>query len=298
MIESIIAPRNAKLAGDMQVRRILPFRARRMVGPFCFLDEMSPFEARPGTHAGDVPPHPHIGLSTVTYLYEGALEHRDSLGTIQEIRPGDLNWMTAGEGIAHSERVPARIREASGRLHGVQAWVALPTDNEDDAPSFQHHGREELPEFDAGGARIRLIAGRAFGRSSPVKTCSRLFYFDARIPAGRTLELDPEGQEAAAYLIEGTLHVGETLEAPVLAVFKAGARISARAGTDTHALFLGGDALEGHRTIWWNFVSTSKEKIERAKTRWKERGFPPIPGETEFVPLPVDPAAAGKSTLP
>lgn len=286
MIEMIIQPRDAK-AGAMQVRRILPYRSRRMVGPFTFLDEMGPLQLSPSSTAGDVPAHPHIGLSTVTYLFSGEMHHRDSLGTDLIIRPGDLNWMTAGKGIVHSERIPRALREQNGALHGLQAWVALPLRVEDSEPSFQHFSREQLPSFEINRCQIHLIAGSAFGRSAPVTTESKLFYFEARLPAQQKLAFDPEDQEAAMYLLNGEVRLGETtVKAPALVVFKNNTPLEIESVATSHMVFLGGKALDGDRFIWWNFVSSSKSKIEDAKTQWSEQKFPAVPGETEFTPLP------------
>jgi redox-sensitive bicupin YhaK (pirin superfamily) len=282
----ILRPRLAK-AGDMDVKRILPTRTRKMVGPFAFLDEMGPLQTIPGTKAGDVPAHPHIGLSTVTYLFEGALDHRDSLGSVQTINPGDLNWMTAGRGIVHSERIPTSLREKQGQLHGLQAWVALPKEVEDCDPSFEHFAAESLSAFTQDGCRIRLIAGKAFNQRAPVKTASQLFYFEANLPKEKKLEFNPEGQEAALYLITGSVKIEEEiLPAPLLVIFKTGVLIEVQSIEDSHGVFFGGEVLSESRYIFWNFVSSSKEKIEEAKNLWQEQKFPAIPGESEFVPLP------------
>jgi redox-sensitive bicupin YhaK (pirin superfamily) len=286
VIESIIEPRAASLPGEMKVKRVLPMRGGKMVGPFAFLDHMLPFEFSTGS-GGDVAPHPHIGLSTVTFLLSGEIEHRDSIGTIQRITPGDLNWMTAGKGIVHSERIPPELRTRGGVLHGVQAWVALPREFEECEPSFQHFPAKALPDFEVEGTRVRLIAGSAFGRQSPAKTVSKLFYFESEIPAGRELAFDPEGQEAAFYLMSGKVSIVEqTIEGPALVLFKKDVSLKVRAISAAHGFFMGGDPFEEKRSIWWNFVSSSKDRIEEAKRLWSEQRFARVPGETEFIPLP------------
>jgi redox-sensitive bicupin YhaK (pirin superfamily) len=285
-IEQVVEARETTLVGDLKVHRILPYRTRRMVGPFTFLDEMGPLEVLSG-NSGDVPPHPHIGLATVTYLFDGELMHRDGLGTERMIRPRDVNWMTAGSGIVHSERIPAEYRTGGKCFHGLQAWVALPLEFEEVSPSFDHYGKEALPVFKQGASTIHLIAGSAFGKTSPVKTLSKLFYFDAEIPAGSVLEFDSESQEAAFYLLSGSISIdGQVFEKQGLIVFKAGSKIRVEARGDSHGMFLGGAPLDGPRYIYWNFVSSSKERIEKAKQDWREQRFAKVPGETDFVPLP------------
>lgn len=286
MIDQVIQVREVNLTGDMKVKRILPFRERRMVGPFTFLDEMGPVSLEPGT-TGDVPPHPHIGLSTVTYLFSGEIVHRDSIGSEQVIYPGDVNWMTAGQGIVHSEHVPADIRERKSKLHGLQAWVALPLEAEETEPAFDHYDSALLPKFTENGVQIHLIAGSAFGRTSPVKIHSQLFYFEALFQAFQSIEFDPHSQEAAFYLVHGEVTVSErSFRGPVLIVFKTGTKVQIHAHENSHGLFLGGTALEGPRFNGWNFVSSSKERIEKAKSDWRDQKFPKVPGETDFVLLP------------
>jgi len=286
-IELVIPIREVPLIGGMNVRRILPYRAKRSVGPFTFLDEMGPFEIQPGDQLhGDVPPHPHIGLSTVTYLFEGEVLHRDSIGSKQSILPGDVNWMTAGKGIVHSERMPDHVRKNGGTLHGLQAWVALPNDKEEKDPSFVHHGQETLPTFDLSGIECQLIAGEALGRTSPVEIDSKLFYFSLRMSAGNKLKFDPAHQEAALYLVRGEIKTdGQTFTAPAMLVFKPNDVIEVEAKDESLAVMFGGEPL-GERYIYWNFVSSSQERIEAAKARWRKQEFPTVPGETEFVPLP------------
>ena len=273
--------------GGLSVRRVLPAAARRMVGPFTFLDEMR----EPASAAGqgvDVPPHPHIGLATVTYLFEGELVHRDSLGTRQAIQPGDINWMTAGRGIVHSERTAPDRRAPGVRLHGLQLWVALPRAHEEDEPSFHHHPGARLPERELDGVYLKMLIGEAFGLSSPVEALSPLFYVDAAMSAGSALALPDDQAERAVYVVEGAIGCGvERAEAGRMLVFAPEARVSLRADAPARVVALGGAPLDGPRHIYWNFVSSSKERIERAKRDWKERRFPTVPGDdVEFTPLP------------
>lgn len=286
-IEEVVEPRRLTLLGDLPVARVLPFRGGRMVGPFAYLDHMGPFTPPPDGTLGDVPPHPHIGLSTLTYLLEGQLTHRDSMGTVRTIEPGAVNWMTAGRGVVHSERVSADERRQGLCLHGLQAWVALPTEEETIAPSFEHHEPGEIPAFDKDGTSVTLIAGEAFGRRSPVRVRSQLFYMLARLPSGRVFEFEPGGAETALYLFEGELLIdGESLAAPRIAVLRTGARLSVKAAKDSAMIIFGGKPFPERRTIWWNFVSSSKERIEEAKVAWTLQKMGSIPGETQFVPLP------------
>jgi redox-sensitive bicupin YhaK (pirin superfamily) len=285
-LESLIEPRTRDLGG-LTVRRVLPSVRRRHVGPFVFLDHMGPVEFAAGTGM-DVRPHPHINLATVTYLWEGTIDHRDSLGSFQAIEPGAINWMTAGRGIVHSERTPPMSRSASHRLHGIQLWVALPAEREEMAPEFHHHSAESLPLIERAGASIRLLAGSAFGVTSPVQIYSPLFYADVVLRAGAELVLPGEVPERAAYLIHGSLALGteRVLSEPQLLVFHPG-EASVRAVGETRLLLLGGSPLESVRHIWWNFVSSSKERIERAKQDWSEGRFPLVPGDdSERIPLP------------
>jgi redox-sensitive bicupin YhaK (pirin superfamily) len=284
-VELQIAGREAPLGG-FTVRRVLPFRHRRSVGPFVFFDHMGPVEFQAG-HGMDVLPHPHIGLATVTYLFEGSAVHRDSLGLVQPIRPGDVNWMTAGRGIVHSERTGPEERARGGRLHGVQTWVALPHEAEEADPDFQHVPGGELPSFEVGGSAVRLVLGRVHGRQSPVRAASEMFYLEARIPQGAALPVPEEHEERAVYVVDGLVRAGgEEVAAGVMAVLRPGVKMGVEAVSAAHVLLLGGAPLDGPRHIWWNFVSSSVERIERAKRDWAEGRFPPIPGETEFVPLP------------
>lgn len=281
-----IQPRPRDLGG-FEVARILPARERRMVGPFIFLDHMGPSDFDPGQGA-DVRPHPHIGLATITYLFAGAFMHRDSLGTEQLVEPGAVNWMTAGRGIVHSERTPPAYRERGGPLHGLQSWVALPKDREEVDPGFQHCARRDLPEIDQNGVVMRLIAGSAYGETSPVKTLSPLFYLDAMMPAGSRFSLPPEHEDRALYPIDAPITVdGVVCQPQALAVLGSGNAVDIAAHDATRLIILGGEPLDGERFIWWNLVSSSKERIEVAKRDWTERRFPPVPGdEHEFIPLP------------
>jgi redox-sensitive bicupin YhaK (pirin superfamily) len=288
MLEQIIEPR-ARDLGGFSVRRVLPSSRRRQVGPVVFFDHMGPVDFAPGAGM-DVRPHPHINLATVTYLWEGVIDHRDSLGSFQPIRPGAINWMTAGRGIVHSERTPAEVRAAAHRLHGTQLWVALPAEHEQMPPEFQHHPAHSLPQREQPGCSLRLLAGSAFGAVSPVRVASPLFYADAVLQAGAELDLPAEYPERAAYLLEGSLSLDDTLlTGPQLLVFHEGpARL--RAASAAHVLLFGGTPLESARHIWWNFVSSSAERIERAKQDWREGRFPLVPGdEQERVPLPEEP---------
>ena len=277
----------ARVLGGVDVRRVLPVAARRMVGPFTFLDEMSQpsFEAGEGL---DVPPHPHIGLATVTYLFEGQIVHRDSLGSFLAIRPGDINWMMAGRGIVHSERTAPEHRQAGSRLHGLQLWVALPQAHENDEPSFHHRAAPRLPEREEAGVRLKVLAGTAFGMTSPVKTLSPLFYVDVVIAAGTAFSLPVEHAERALYVVDGAVDCGAArTEAGRMLVFAPGARVMVHAEASARLVLLGGAPLDGPRHIDWNFVSSSRARIEQAKRDWKEGRFPKVPGDdVEFVPLP------------
>jgi redox-sensitive bicupin YhaK (pirin superfamily) len=284
-VDLVIEPR-ARDLGGFEVRRVLPFAQRRMVGPFVFFDEMGPAEFASGTGI-DVRPHPHIGLATVTYLFEGEILHRDSLGFVQAIRPGAVNWMTAGKGIVHSERTGPEERQRQTRLHGIQSWVALPQSHEETEPAFHHHPADTLPEIAQDGATMRLIAGSAYGKESPVQTFSEMFYLDARLQAGAALALPDEHAERAVYIVEGAVAIAdETYKAGRMVVFMAEAPVHVEARADARLMLLGGATMDGPRHIWWNFVSSSKERIEQAKKDWQDKRFAPVPGETERIPLP------------
>ena len=284
-VDIVIAPKTHDLGG-FEVHRVLPSIQRRMVGPFIFFDHMGP-AAFPAGKGIDVRPHPHIGLATVTYLFEGEILHRDNLGSVQAIKPGAVNWMTAGRGIAHSERTPAEIRKAPARVHGIQLWVALPTRHEEIAPSFVHHGGETLPVIDEPGKTVRVIAGSIYGSRSPVTTLSDMVYADATLAAGAQLPIPADFAERAIYVATGSITIDGTSYAKgQLLVLKPGAEVIVRAESDCHVLILGGEPMDGPRHIWWNFVSSSKERIEQAKADWKAGRFPTVAGETEFIPLP------------
>jgi len=286
-LELVIEARVRDLGDGFRVRRLLPAAQRRMVGPFIFFDHMGPVEMEPGRGL-DVRPHPHINLATVTYLFEGEILHRDSLGTVQAIQPGALNWMTAGRGIVHSERSPAAARKAGVKLHGLQLWVALPRAQEEAPPSFQHHAAGDLPALERDGARLRVIAGSAYGAASPVQVLSPLFYVEARLEADAALPLPDEHVERAAYVVEGSLSCDGEAQGPGrMLVFHEGAPAQIRAQEPARVMLLGGAPLDGERQVWWNFVSSSRERIERAKIDWREGRFPKVPGdEIEFIPLP------------
>jgi redox-sensitive bicupin YhaK (pirin superfamily) len=261
-----------------------------MVGPFVFFDQFGPVAFAPGRGI-DVRPHPHIGLATVTYLFEGGIVHRDSLGYVQPIAPGDVNWMTAGRGIVHSERTDAEARKRPQRLQGIQIWVALPQRHEEAAPAFAHHPAATLPLIEGEGKSIRVVAGTLFGKRSPVATLSELFYAAATLTPGAALPLDAEHTERAAYLLDGAVEIdGRTFAPGRFLVFAPGRPLTIRApvgsGTPSRLLLLGGEPLDGPRHLWWNFVASRQERIEQAKEDWKQGRFAMVPGETEFIPLP------------
>ncbi|GAM97640.1 pirin-related protein [alpha proteobacterium U9-1i] len=285
-VESIVVPR-ARDLGGFEVRRALPAIERRMIGPFVFLDQMGPAEF-PAGKGIDVRPHPHINLATVTYLYAGEIFHRDTLGSAQAIRPGDLNWMSAGRGIAHSERTAPDVRAAGHPLSGLQAWVALPAAHEESEPSFAHYSKDVLPTIEAEGKSVRIIAGSLYGESSPAKVYSDLFYADAQLAAGAVLPLDPEHEERGLYLHDGEIDIaGDRFESGRLLVFKPGDRITIKALAPSRFMLLGGAPLDGPRHMWWNFVSSRKDRIEQAKADWQAGRFGAVPGDDkEFIPLP------------
>lgn len=285
-LELVIVPRTRDLGDGFAVRRALPHGRKQMVGPFIFFDHFGPVQFIAG-QGMDVRPHPHIGLATVTYLFDGSIMHRDSEGHIQEIRPGAMNLMTAGRGIAHSERTPDVERANGQKMLGLQSWVALPAGREEIAPSFQHYDAASLPVLQDSGARARIIAGSAFGVSSPVETVSDWFYVEVNLEAGTSAPLDADHEERAIYVVDGEVEIaGERYEGPRLLIFRPGDRITVKATRPTRMMFLGGTALEGPRYIWWNFVSSSRERIEQAKQDWKTGRFAHVPEETEFIPLP------------
>ncbi|HKF09123.1 MAG TPA: pirin family protein [Xanthobacteraceae bacterium] len=285
-LELVIVPRVRDLGDGFSVRRALPHGKRQMVGPFIFFDQMGPVQFIAGQGL-DVRPHPHIGLATVTYLFDGRVMHRDSEGNTLEITPGAMNLMTAGRGIAHSERSPASARHGIEGMFGIQSWIALPQAHEETAPSFQHFDAASLPLIEDGGVRARVIAGSAFGKTSPVGMLSEWLYAEVVLAPGACAPLEPDQEERAIYVVEGEVDIaGDTFEGPRLLIFRPGDRITVRALRRARLMFLGGAALEGARYIWWNFVSSRKERIEQAKEDWKTGRFAPVPNETEFIPLP------------
>lgn len=286
VVDLVVGPRLRSLEG-LTVNRVWPIPRRRLIGPFVFLDHMQPTGLAAGVGL-DVPPHPHIGLATVTWLFDGELMHADSLGIRQLIRPGELNWMTAGRGITHSERTPPDERARASRVHGVQAWVALPVAAEPGEPSFEHVGADAMPRFEHEGCDLTLIAGAAFGERAPVATASPLFYLEAHLPAGRALDLPIELGQRGIYIVAGSIAIdGRDYAAGrilVLADDRA-CRIEAREAASL--MLLGGAPLEGERAIWWNFVSSDPAAIEAAKADWAAGRFPPVPGDDGYMPLPA-----------
>lgn len=281
-----ITPKPRDLGDNFMVRRALPAIEKRMVGPFIFWDEFGPGHFPVGKGL-DVRPHPHINLATVTYLFDGEIFHRDTLGSSQAILPGDVNWMNAGRGIAHSERTRAELRETGSPIGGIQSWVALPEAHEESEPFFKHHAKAELPVIEEGGKVVRVIAGALYGKSSPVKTYSEMFYADAQLEAGAMLPLDAQHEERGLYLVSGEIEIaGDKFERGKLLVFRPGDTVTIKALTPTRFMLLGGANL-GPRHIWWNFVSSCKERIEQAKEDWKAGRFGTVPGDDkEFIPLP------------
>jgi redox-sensitive bicupin YhaK (pirin superfamily) len=287
LIEKYLRPRERDLGG-FTVRRVLPYSGGRGVGPFVFFDHMGPARFAAG-HGVDVRPHPHIGLATVTYLFDGEIIHRDSLGVVQPIRPGDVNWMVAGGGIAHSERTAPEEKAQGPRLHGIQAWIALPVEEEERTPGFWHHPAATLPKISAHGVNLTLIAGEFAGQQSPVRTFSPTFYLDARFNAGGCVELPAALGQRAVHVVDGALSLdGIEVTAGGMAILTDGAEVAVIATADCRAMLLGGAPLEGPRHIWWNFVSSSKARIERAKDDWRQGRFAPVPGDNEFIPLPEE----------
>lgn len=284
-IELLIRP-GLKDLGDFSVRRALPSRERQRVGPFVFFDHMGPASFVSGQGLS-VRPHPHIGLATVTYLFEGTIRHRDSLGFDQEIRPGAVNWMTAGRGIVHSERTPSALLESGSRLSGFQVWVALPTELEEVEPSFVHHPAESIPEISIGKGSFRLVAGTAYGARSPVAVASPMFYLAGEAPTGADLELSSEHAQRAVYVAEGEVVLETTaLSAGSLAVLRPDCEPTLQVRSDAKIAFFGGAPLPGERHVWWNFVSSRKERIEQAKADWRAGRFDAVSGDSEFIPLP------------
>ncbi|HTP91801.1 MAG TPA: pirin family protein [Xanthobacteraceae bacterium] len=285
-IEHLIVPRTVDLGG-FQVHRALPSGSSRMVGPFIFFDHFGPAVFRAGDGV-DVRPHPHIGLATVTYLFDGEIVHRDSLGTAMPIRPGAVNWMTAGRGIVHSERTAADRRDGGEPLHGLQLWVALPGKDEETAPAFAHTAAADIPELKDDGLTLRVVAGALHGLRSPVTTSSDTIFAEAHLKAGTVLPLDTAFEERAIYVLAGEIEIAGDRHGPErLLILRPGDSVVVRAATDAHVVIVGGAAMDGPRHIWWNFVSSRKERIEAAKADWKAGRFDIVPGDTEeFIPLP------------
>jgi redox-sensitive bicupin YhaK (pirin superfamily) len=284
-IDLIVEPRPRDIGG-FEVRRVLPVAQRRSVGPFVFFDQIGPATLA-AEHGVDVRPHPHIGLATVTYLFEGEIMHRDTLGSVQVIRPGDVNWMTAGSGIAHSERTPQESRNRANPLFGIQSWVALPKAQEEADPAFFHHPAATLPKIEGEGKTARIIAGTAFGQRAPVATFSETLYCDVALKAGAKVEVPIEHEERAIQPVRGRIGIaGRVIEPGAMLVLRPGLKVTIEALDDARLMLLGGAAMDGPRHMWWNFVSSSQERIEQAKADWKAGRFGRVPGETEFIPLP------------
>lgn len=291
-IETLIVPR-ARDLGSFEVRRALPAPRRQMVGPFVFFDQAGPAEFITGSGV-DVRPHPHIGLATVTYLYRGEFQHRDSLGTDQIIRPGAVNWMVAGRGVTHSERTSQQTRQAPHSLFGIQTWVALPEDKEEVSASFEHHGKEALPLIEDTGVNLRLILGSAYGEKAPASVFSEIFYGDATLQPGALLPLPDDHEDRGLYVVEGSVLIaGKEFTEAQMMVFRPGDRITVAAGArGARVVILGGETLNGPRYVWWNFVSSSKERIEEAKEQWRKEDWGaglfdlPPDDRSEFIPLP------------
>ena len=286
MISQLLKAHTKDLGDGFTVRRLLPAATRKMVGPFIFFDHMGPVRFEPG-HAIDVRPHPHIGLATVTYLFEGAIMHRDSLGYKQRIAPGDVNWMTAGHGIVHSERSPDDERGKARGLHGIQTWIALPVADERTDPAFAHHPAATLPVKQWPKAELRLIAGSGWGLQAPVKTFSPMFYAAITTSDAAQFDLPPEHAERAIYVVGGEVSIDGTTIAPhTVAVVEPGVPVTVSAASAARIMAFGGAAMDGDRFISWNFVASSRELLDNARSRWREQRFPGVPGETEFIPLP------------
>lgn len=286
-VESVIVPPTRDLGDGFTVRRALPSAGRRMVGPFVFFDRMGPVDLAPG-HGLDVRPHPHIGLATVTYILEGEILHRDSLGSVQAIQPGAINWMTAGRGIVHSERTAPDVRAAGGTLSALQIWVALPQAHEEAEPAFVHYPEAGIPTFEGDGVSGRVVVGEAEGKSSPVSTFSQMLYVDVNLAPGSSYAVDRHTIERAFYVLAGTVAVRGERQAygeGQLVVLKPGAEVVVEAATPARIMLFGGEPV-GERHLFWNFVSSSRDRMEQAKEDWRLGRFAGVPGETEFIPLP------------
>jgi redox-sensitive bicupin YhaK (pirin superfamily) len=286
-LEVVVVPRSVDLSDGFSVRRALPHSTRRTVGPYVFFDHFGPAEFKSGEGL-DVRPHPHIGLSTLTYLYDGEVIHRDTLGVKAAIRPGEVNWMTAGRGIVHSERTAMERRAGEEPLHGLQFWLGMPTKSEESDPAFSHLGSGELPIADVEGKHVRLIAGSLFGARSPLSTTSETLFADVSLAAGAAIPLDAGYEERGVYIVEGEIDVaGDVFSEGRLLVFRPGDRITLKAVTPSRIAVIGGAPLDGPRYVWWNFVSSRKERIDQAKNEWAQGRFGKVPGdEIEFIPLP------------
>ena len=287
-VEMVISPQEHDL-GAFTVRRSLPADARQLVGPFILFDHMGP-ATLPADQPVNVRPHPHIGLATLTWLFEGAIMHRDSLGNAQEIQPGEVNWMTAGSGIVHSERTPEHLQGRENRVFGLQVWMALPKAHEETAPSFQHYKADELPIVDGAGMRATVVAGTAWGRKAPVAVYSDTLYVDMKLSMGASTVIEPEHEERALYLLNGEIEIdGTRFGAGEMLVLNPGATVELKAVQETHLVLIGGAKIDGPRIRWWNLVSSEQDRIERAKADWREGRFSKVPGdEMEFIPLPED----------
>lgn len=286
-ITLVLMPK-AKDIGAFEVKRALPSRQKQMIGPFIFFDQMGPtvFESEA---AMDVRPHPHIGISTITWLFEGEIQHKDSLGFNLTIRPGEVNWMTAGSGIVHSERSPQSQRGVNARLGGIQAWVALPEDQQEIDPAFYHYSADQIPQFNEDGIKISLIVGEAFGQVSPVKTQSPTLYAEINLDANKTFVIGDVAGERGLYIYSGELEIaGNTYSEGSMLVLSEKVAVKINALSETKLMLLGGAALEGKRHLYWNFVSSSKERIEKAKDDWRNGRFSKVAGDEEFIPLPED----------
>lgn len=285
-ITQILQPHEKDLGGGFHVRRLLPAATQRAIGPFIFFDHMGPIDVNPSDNF-DVRPHPHINLATVTYLFEGAMMHRDSLGSVQRIEPGAINWMTAGTGIVHSERRPSDLADREYRLHGLQLWVALPEADEECPPAFTHTPAEVLPVFNGTDFNARVLIGSAFGLQSPVATFSETLYIDITAQPGAIIELDARAPEMALYVVDKAIEVDGTLvAAQQMAVLNGSQSAVLKAPSGARCVIIGGAPL-GYRHMYWNFVSTRRERIEQAKADWSAQRFTPVPGEHEFIPLPT-----------
>ncbi|HSI55555.1 MAG: pirin family protein [Ramlibacter sp.] len=282
-----LAGHEKDLGGGFVVRRVLPSARQRSVGPFIFFDHFGPVTVPPDVNH-DVRPHPHIGLATVSYLFDGAMMHRDSLGTEQLIEPGAINWMTSGRGIVHSERRPPQLRGKAYEMHGLQLWTALPAAHEEDEPSFVHTPASAIPEVTVGGARVRVLIGQAFGAVSPVAAFSRTLYLDVQLAPGAALELPSLAEEMAVYPVEGVLSIdGAALPQRVMAMLAAGAPVQLASEEGARFVIIGGEPVDGPRHMWWNFVSSRKERILQAADDWEAQRMGEVPGDSEFIPLPA-----------